>query len=196
MARRAQLQCLGYAVAFNSADSSITTRQLMWSSTIYTGTIAEACLVSRAISAKRHRVSENRPALVFLQSENDSATGQFFPIGQEVINTTNFISLAKSAVPGHHGRRCRKASLHPHPGTQIPCQLPRSSTWRNRAPPGLRATENRASKLISSKPSRFFHFTPASINDGHETHLLSQREYSPGAVHPPTGKEIWRRWKF
>src|SRR6266516_4538949 len=51
-------------------------------------------------------VRENRPALVLLQSENDSATGQIFPIGQEVVDVTNLhFHWQRVPVPGHHGEK-------------------------------------------------------------------------------------------
>jgi len=96
------------AVAFNSADSAITTRQLMSElDYLYRYDPQRRAYVSRGnLGEETTAVSENRPALVFLQSENDSATGQFFPIGQEVIKSTNLhFHWQKVPVPGHHGEK-------------------------------------------------------------------------------------------
>ena len=105
------------AVAFNSADSSITTRQLCRSSTTYISTIPQKhAYVSRGnLGEETTAVSENRPSIVFLQSENDAATGQIFPIGQEVINVTNLhFHWQKVRVPGYHGVKVSEREFYEH----------------------------------------------------------------------------------
>src|SRR6516162_8115842 len=71
------------AVTFNSADSSISTRQLLKQlDYLYRYDPARRAYVSRSPGeGEATAVPENRPFLVSLQSENDSATGTFFPIG-------------------------------------------------------------------------------------------------------------------
>ncbi len=105
------------AVAFNSADSSITTRQLMSEfDYLYRYDPQKRAYVSRGnLGEETATVSENRPALVFLQSENDSATGQFFPIGQEVISSTNLhFHWQKVPVPGHPGKKVSENEFYTH----------------------------------------------------------------------------------
>jgi hypothetical protein len=51
-------------------------------------------------------VDENRPFLIILQSENDQATGQFFPIGTGLFNIVNFRAhWDKVPVPGSNGQK-------------------------------------------------------------------------------------------
>jgi len=155
------------AVAFNSADSAITTRQLMSEfDYLYRYDPQRRAYVSRGnLGEETTAVSENRPALVFLQSENDSATGQFFPIGQGVINTTNLhFHWQKVPVPGHHGEKVSESEFYTHtPGnSKYLVNYHVVPLGETAAPPGLRATENRPLKLISSKTIPIFHFTPAN----------------------------------
>src|SRR5207247_6227506 len=92
------------AVAFNSADTSITTRQLMSElDYLYKYDPQKRAYVSRGnLGEETTAVRENRPALVLLQSENDSATGQIFPIWQEVVDVTNLDYHSKKVpVPRH-----------------------------------------------------------------------------------------------
>ena len=123
--------------------------------------------VSRAnLGEETTAVSENRPALVFLQSENDSATGQFFPIGQGVINATNLhFHWEKVPVPGHHGEKVSEREFYTHtPGNNkylVNYQVvPLGETS---PPPGLRATHNRAFEANIKKTVPILHFTRASI---------------------------------
>src|SRR6266446_80761 len=137
------------AVAFNSADSAITTRQLMSElDYLYRYDPQRRAYVSRGnLGEETTAVSENRPALVFLQSENDSATGQFFPIGQEVINTTNLhFHWQKVPVPGHHGEKVSESEFYTHtPGNSKYLVNYHVVPLGETSPPsGLRATENRA----------------------------------------------------
>jgi hypothetical protein len=64
-------------------------------------------------------VAENRPFLVFLQSENDQATGTFFPIGTGFYNTISLrYHWEKVPVPGHHGEKVSEREFIPaHPVT-------------------------------------------------------------------------------
>ena len=106
------------AVAFNSADSAITTRQLMSElDYLYRYDPQKRAYVSRGnLGEETTAVSENRPALVFLQSENDSATGQFFPMGKKSSKLPTFTFIGKKCrYPGITARRSRKASFTPTP---------------------------------------------------------------------------------
>ena len=79
------------AVAFNPADDSIGTRQLMSElDYLYKYDPTRGAYVGRTPGAEEGAVTnENRPLLIVLQSENDQATGKFFPIGQSLANTVN-----------------------------------------------------------------------------------------------------------
>jgi hypothetical protein len=71
------------AVAFNPADNSIGSRQLMSElDYLYKYDPVRHAYVGRSPGAEqRSVVAENRPFLVILQSENDYATGRYFPLG-------------------------------------------------------------------------------------------------------------------
>src|SRR5438132_11076000 len=105
------------AVAFNSADTSITTRQLMSEfDYLYRYDPQKRAYVSRgSLGEDTAAVSENRPALVLLQSENDSATGQIFPIGQGLIDVAALhVHWQKVPVPGHHGEKVSENEFYTH----------------------------------------------------------------------------------
>ena len=58
--------------------------------------------------------SENRPLLIVLQSENDQATGKFFPIGQSLANTLNLhYHWDKVPVPAATDKKYREESSRP-----------------------------------------------------------------------------------
>src|SRR5438876_8173150 len=103
------------ALAVNTAETSITTRQLMSElDYLYKYDPQKRAYVSRAnLGENTAAVSENRPAMVFLQSENDSAPGPIFPIGQGLINVTNLhFHWQKVPVPGHHGEKVSRSEEH------------------------------------------------------------------------------------
>jgi hypothetical protein len=189
------------AVAFNSADSSITTRQLMSEfDYLYRYDPQKRAYVSRGnLGEETATVSENRPAMVFLQSENDSATGQIFPIGTGLINATNLhFHWQKVPVPGHSGEKISENEFYTHtPGNNQYLVNYHVVPLGDSSPPsGLRATENRAFEANIKENHPDFSFYTSEHNDGHEGSFCRNGEYSPGEVHPPTGKELWRRWKF
>ena len=76
------------AVAFNSAASSVNTRQLMQElDYIYRYDPQRRAYVSRSnLGGTEARTTENRPSIVFFQAENDKATITAFPLGQETRN--------------------------------------------------------------------------------------------------------------
>src|SRR5260370_36176725 len=76
------------AVAFTSADDSISTRQLMSElDNIYKYDPVRHAYVGRSgVLGMVAPIDENRPLLVMLQAENDQATGGFFPIGASLAN--------------------------------------------------------------------------------------------------------------
>jgi hypothetical protein len=161
------------AVTFNSADSSISTRQLLKQlEYLYRYDPARHAYVSRSPGGgEASAVPENRPFIVFLQSENDSATGKFFPIEREFYTHTpgnNPYLLNYQVVPLGHAS----------------------------PPPGLKATRNRAfeANLLQNHPD--YSFYTSEHNDGHENRLCKNVTYNPDEARPPTGRELWRRWQF
>ncbi len=189
------------AVAFNSADSSITTRQLVSElDYLYKYDPAKHAYVSRGnLGEETTAVSENRPSIVFLQSENDAATGQIFPIGQEVINITNLhFHWQKVRVPGYHGVKVSEREFYEHtPGNNkylVNYQvMPLGETS---APEDLRATENRAFEANIRDNHPDYTFYTSEHNDGHEKGSCKNGDYTPGQTRAETGKETWRKWKF
>ena len=189
------------AVAFNSADSSVTTRQLMEEfNYLYKYDPNRHAYVSRAnLGEETAAVPENRPAIVFLQSENDSATGKIFPIGQGLINaTTLHFHWQKVPVPGHHGEKVSENEFYTHtPGNNKYLVNYHVVPLGETAPPtGLKATENRAFEANIRQNHPDFSFYTSEHNNGHDGNVCHDGDYTPGTVHPPTGKEIWRRWQF
>jgi hypothetical protein len=189
------------AVAFNSAAGSINMRQLMQELDYrYKYDAERHAYVSRDnIGTHVGAVPENRPALVLLQSENDAATTTAFPIGTEVYNVANLrYHWQKVPVPGQHGQRVSEREFYTHtPGNNkylLNYQV--VSLGETTTPPELRTSENRAfeANVMRNRPD--FTFYTSEHNDGHEEEFCRNGEYAPGTVHPPTGKEIWRRWKF
>jgi hypothetical protein len=137
------------AVAFNAADSSIGSRQLMSElDYLYKYDPKRHAYVGRSPGAEEGSVlDESRPFLIILQSENDKATGQFFPIGTGLFNIVNFRAhWDKVPVPGSNGQKVSESQFYDHtPGNNkylvnyhvVP--LGEASL-----PPGLKANENRA----------------------------------------------------
>jgi hypothetical protein len=131
------------AVAFSSADSSISTRQLLKElDYLYQYDSTRHAYVSK--SSGGTVVPGNCPFLVFLQSENDLATGAFFPIGTEFYNTIGLrYHWEKVPVPGHPGEKIPESEFYPH----TPGNDPYLVNYRvvplgdASAPSALRATE-------------------------------------------------------
>ena len=189
------------AVVFNSADTSITTRQLMSEfDYLYTYDPQKRAYVSRGnLGEESTAVSENRPSLVLLQSENDSATGQFFPIGQGVVDLASLhFHWQKVPVPGHHGEKVSENEFYAHtPGNSKYLVNYHVVPLGETSPPSdLRATENRAFEANIKQNRSDFSFYTSERNDGHEKSFCRNGDYTPGNVHPPTEKELWRKWKF
>jgi hypothetical protein len=58
-------------------------------------------------------IEENHPFLIILQSENDQATGTYFPIGTGVYNTINLrYHWDKVSVPGRHGPKVSEQQFY------------------------------------------------------------------------------------
>src|SRR5713101_2728813 len=189
------------AVAFNSAAGSVNARQLMSElDYLYKYDAERHAYVSRAnLGEETSAVSENRPALVFLQSENDSATGTMFPIGTGLTNTVNLhYHWQKVPVPGHPGEKVSENEFYTHtPGNnKYLVNYHVEPLGETAAPPGLRATENRAFEANVKQNHPDYTFYTSERNDGHEKNFCRTGDYNPDEARPPTGKELWRRWKF
>jgi hypothetical protein len=63
-------------------------------------------------------------------------------------------------------------------------------------PAGLTETQNRAFEANVKNNHPDYSFYTSEHNDGHEEKFCRNDKYEPDAIRPPTGKEIWRRWKF
>jgi hypothetical protein len=144
-------------------------------------------------------VDENRPFLVILQSENDQATGEFFPIGTGLFNIINFRAhWDKVPVPGSNGQKVSESEFYDHtPGNNKYLVnyhvVPLGETT---PPPGLRANEDRAFEANIKENHPDYSFYTSEHNDGHENSFCRNGDYNPDEIRPPTGREIWRRWQF
>jgi hypothetical protein len=189
------------AVAFNPADSSIGSRQLMSElDYLYKYDPQRHAYVGRSPGVEAGTaVEENRPFLTILQSENDQATGQFFPIGTGLFNVVNLRAHWDSVpVPGSNGQKVSENEFYTHtPGNNRYLVnyhvVPLGETA---PPPGLLTTENRAfeANLRENHPDKKFY--TSERNDGHEDRFCHNGDYNPDEVRPPTGHETWQRWQF
>jgi hypothetical protein len=189
------------AVTFNSADSSISTRQLMKElDYLYRYDPTRHAYVSRSSDEEGTAVPENRPFLVFLQSENDSATGTFFPIGTEFYNILGLrYHWEKVPVPGHHGEKVSEQMFYTHTPGNNPYLVNYQVVPLGEAtpPPGLKkVAENRAfeANLLQNHPD--YSFYTSERNDGHENRYCHNGNYNPDEARPSTAQELWRRWQI
>jgi hypothetical protein len=190
------------AVAFNAADNSISTRQLMSElDYLYKYEPARQDYVDRAPGAQSADViNENHPLFVILQSENDQATGKFFPIGQGLANAVNLhYHWDQVPVPGSNGQKVSEKEFQTHtPGNEkyLVNFKVASLGGEATAPSGLKSIENRAFEANVRQNVRERTFFTSEKNDGHEKQFCHNADYNPDEVHPGTGKEEWRRWEF
>jgi hypothetical protein len=189
------------AVTFNSADSSISTRQLMKElDYLYQYDPTRHAYVSRSGTEKEATaIPENRPFLVFLQSEDDLPTGTFFPISTEFYNTVTFrLHWAKVPVPGHHGEKVSEREFYSHTPGNNPYLVNYRVVPLGTAspPPGLMAMANRAfeANILQNHPD--YSFYTSGRNDGDENRFCHNGDYDPGEARRSTAQELWRRWQF
>jgi hypothetical protein len=188
------------AVAYNSADSSIGIRQLMAElDDLYQYDEKRRAYVARSSLESGTALDENQPFLIILQSENDQATGKYFPIGTGLYNTVNLrYHWDKVAVPGSNGQKVSERHFY----TRTPGNNPHLVNFRvvplgeTTPPAGLRATANRAFEANIRQNVRDRVFYTSERNDGHEDRFCRDQNYSPDEERPSTGKEVWRRWQF
>jgi hypothetical protein len=189
------------AVAFNAADSSIGSRQLMSElDYLYKYDPARHAYVGRSPGAESGSVvEENRPFLIILQSENDIATGEFFPAGTGLFNILNLRAhWDRVPVPGSNGQKVSESEFYDHtPGNDKYLVNYHVVPVGEASPPsGLRATDNRAFEANIKENHPDYTFYTSEHNDGHEDRFCRNGNYSPDEVRPNSGKEIWRRWQF
>ena len=189
------------AVAFNPADDSIGTRQLMSElDYLYKYDPTRGAYVGRSPGAEEGAVmSENRPLLIVLQSENDQATGKFFPIGQSLANTLNLhYHWDKVPVPGGNGEKVSEGELQTHtPGNDKYLVNFNVVPLGQATPPSdLKTYENRAFEANLRQNVRGRTFFTSEKNNGHEKPFCQGPEYNPNETRPPTGNEDWQRWQF
>src|SRR5215471_757225 len=181
------------AVAFNPADDAIGTRQLLSElDYLYKYDGSRGAYVGRTPGAEEGAVvKENRPFLVILQSENDQATGTFFPIGQSVANTLNLhYHWDKVPLPGGNGEKISEREFQTHtPGNdKYLVNFHVVSLGEATAPLGLSTYENRAFEANVRQNLRGRTFLTSEQNNGHEKKFCRGPDYTPGETRPPTGK--------
>jgi hypothetical protein len=189
------------AVAFNSADDSISTRQLMSElDKLYKYDPARHAYVARpGAVTKVATIDENRPLLIMLQAENDMATGQFFPTGTNLANLAGLrYHWAHVTVPGGNGEKVSEREFETHtPGNNKYLMnykvVPRGEAT---PPPGLQGTEDRAveANVVHNLHGRTFY--TSEKNDGHENKYCKSSTYNPDEIKPAPEKEAWRKWEI
>jgi hypothetical protein len=189
------------AVAFNPADSSVGSRQLMSElDYLYKYDPVRHAYVGRSPGADKGSVlGENRPFLVILQSENDMATGQFFPIGTALFNVVNLRAhWDRVPVPGSNGTKVSESEFYTHtPGNNKYLVNYHIVPLGETTPPlGLRTKENRAFEVNLKENHPDYTFDTSEHNDGHEERFCHDANYNPNEIRPSSGKELWQRWQF
>jgi hypothetical protein len=189
------------AVVFNPADTAIGTRQLMSElDYLYKYDASRGAYVGRTPGADEGVVmKEDRPLLIVLQSENDMATGKFFPIGQGLANTVNLhYHWDRVPVPGSGGQKVSEGEFQTHtPGNdKYLVNFNVVSVGPATPPSGLEYTENRAFEANVRQNVRGRTFLTSEKNDGHEKQFCRGPDYNPDETRPATGNEDWRRWEF
>ena len=189
------------AVAFNSADDSIGTRQLMSElDYLYRYDPTRHAYVGRSGGpGKMATIDENRPFLIILQAENDSATGGFFPIGTNLANLMGLrYHWTRVSVPGGNGQKVSEKEFETRtPGNNKYLVnyhvVPRGEA---QPPPGLRGVENRAVEAngVHNLQGRMFY--TSEKNDGHETKYCRGADYNPDEIKTASGNESWRKWEI
>jgi hypothetical protein len=153
----------------NSADNAIGSRQLMSElDYLYHYDPARHAYVTRVPGAEHGgAVPENRPFLTILQSENDVATGQFFPIGTGLSNVLGLRAhWDRVPVPGTNGQKVSESEFYTHtPGNdRYLVNYHVALLGAASPPPGLKSHENRAfeANLTENHPDYIFYTTTAT----------------------------------
>ncbi len=189
------------AVAFNSADDSISTRQLMSElDNIYKyDPVRHAYVGQSGVLGTVAPIDENRPLLVMLQAENDQATGGFFPIGASLANLVGLrYHWTRVSVPGRNGEKVSEKEFETRtPGNNkylINYQVvPRGEAT---PPPWLKGIENRAVEANAVHNLRGRVFYTSTKNDGHENKYCQGSTYNPDERKLAPNNEVWRKWEI
>jgi hypothetical protein len=186
------------AVAFNSADNSVSTRQLMSElDYLYRYDASRHAYVGK-VSGEGGSIDENHPFLIILQSENDMATGAVFPIGT---NMSDAVSLRYHfdhvSVPGSNGEKISEKKFESRtPGNNKYLVNFQVVPLGAASPPGgLQAHENRAFEANVRQNVRDRTFLTSEKNNGHDKNYCQNGAYSPGQL-PGTNNEDWQRWQI
>jgi hypothetical protein len=189
------------AVAFNSADDSISTRQLMSElDHLYKYDPGRHAYVGRGgAPGKVAPIDENRPLLIMLQAENDKATGAFFPIGAGLANLVGLrYHWTQVSVPGRDGQKVSEGEFETRtPGNNKYLMnyqvVPRGEAT---PPPGLKGVEDRAVEANAAHNLHGRIFYTSEKNDGHENKICPGSTYDPNKIKEATGNEVWRKWEI
>jgi hypothetical protein len=189
------------AVAFNPADNSIGSRQLMSElDYLYKYDPVRHAYVGRSPGAEqRSVVAENRPFLIILQSENDYATGRYFPLGTGLYNLVNLRAhWDRVPVPGSNGQKVSERELYTHtPGnSKYLVNYRLVPLGEVSPPPSLNANQNRAFQANVRQNHPDYIFYTSEHNDGHEDRFCRDANYNPDEIRPTTPHEIWRQWQL
>jgi hypothetical protein len=189
------------AVAFNPADDAIGTRQLVSElDYLYQYDSSRGAYVGRTPGAEEGAVmKENHPLFIILQSENDMATGEFFPIGQNLANTASLhYHWDRVPVPGSSGQKVSENEFQTHtPGNDKYLVNFHVVPLGPAIPPAdLKSTENRALEANTRQNVRGRTFFTSEKNDGHEKQFCRGPDYNPDETCPSSGNEDWQRWQF
>jgi hypothetical protein len=186
------------AVAFNSADNSVSTRQLMSElDYLYRYDASRHAYVGKAPD-QEGSVDENHPFLIILQSENDLATGAVFPIGTDMSDTVSLrYHWDRVSVPGSNGKIVSEKEFESHtPGNnKYLVNFHVVPSGAASPPGGLRAKENRAFEANVRQNVHDRTFLTSEKNNGHEKIYCHGDAYTPGE-RAATNDEDWQRWQF
>ena len=189
------------AVAFNPADSSIGSRQLMSElDYLYKYDAKRHAYVGRSPGRRTGQRRGRKPSISDHPPIRErSCDGTFFPIGTGLFNVVNLRAhWDQVPVPGSNGQQVSESEFY----TQTPGNnkylvnyhvVPLGETT---PPPGLKATENRAFEANIRENHPDYSFYTSERNDGHEDRFCHNGNYNPDEIRPPTGRELWRRWQF
>src|SRR5262249_12138701 len=162
------------AVAVNPADDAISTRPLVSGlDFLYQYDSSRGAYVGRTPGAEEGAVmKENHPLFVILQSENDMATGEFFPIGQNLANTANLhYHWDRVPVPGGNGQKVSENEFQTHtPGNdKYLVNFRVVPLGEAILPPDLKPYENRAFEANLRQNIRHRTFLTSETDNGRET---------------------------
>jgi hypothetical protein len=189
------------AVAFNSADDSISTRQLMSElDHLYKYDPARHAYVDRGTApGKVATLDENRPLLIMLQAENDKATGAFFPVGTSLANLAGLrYHWTQVPVPGRNGEKVSEKEFETRTPGNNKYLMNYAVVPRGEAtpPPGLNGVEDRAVEANAAHNLHGRLFYTSERNDGRENKICPGAAYDPNKFKQATGTEVWRKWEI